>query len=309
MEEDKTRLCWRCAGTELDGQPREYLMRNKIRLGDLCSIIETLDRPLCAVFTKALSPMLTQPLLDYAEDEDHTLEVLLYFRDREAALNFCFETIGLDGERKKTPNSIREILYESGDFMLRLAANDFRKSTLFSHVIPARSARIVQDKSSDIILMKLHLQRCVGRHGEICERKRHTLRLLPRSASDLNRQPTSLRVIDVENLQVVSAPSDCSYVALSYIWVRPKERQPPTLTKDSFQAFCEPQGFLMPRLAQAISDDITVCRKLGEQYLWVDALCIIQNDEMNRAAQIMDMDKIYSLAKVILTAAYGNDPS
>lgn len=295
--------------TKLDGYSREYLKSNYIRLGDLCSIIETPDCALCAVVTKALSSMLTRHLLDYAKDEEHSLEVLLYLRDEEAAFDFSFRCVGLGGMQMKMPDSIGRNFHTPGDFVMRIAGEDLKKSTLFSNFMPAKSARILKNGSCDITSMKHHLQTCIDHHGEACERPRHTMRLLPGSASDLHRLPTNLRVIDVQNVQVVSAPRDCSYVALSYMWAQSKEAQTPTLTTVSLRAFGELQGLPMSRLPQTILDAITVSQKLGERYLWVDALCIIQDDEEDKRAQITDMDKIYSLAKVTLIAACGKDPS
>jgi Heterokaryon incompatibility protein (HET) len=65
----------------------------------------------------------------------------------------------------------------------------------------------------------------------------------------------------------------------------------------------------MSRLPQTILDAIMVCQKLAERYLWVDAICIIQDDEEDKAAQITEMEKIYSLAKVTLIAVCGKNPS
>lgn len=271
--------------------------------------METPNCALCAVVTKALSLRLTRQLLDYAKDEKHTLEVLLYLRDEEGAFDFSFRSIGLDGIAMKMPQSISRIFYAPRDFVLRIASQDLRKSSVFNQFMPAKSARILKNSSCDITSMKHHLQTCIDHHGETCERTRHTMRLLPGSASDLHRLPINLRFIDVENDQVVSAPTNCSYVALSYVWVQSKEARPTTLTTTSLRAFREPQGLPMSRLPQTILDAITVCQKLGERYLWVDASCIIQDDEEDRAAQIAEMDKIYSLAKVTLVAACGKDPS
>jgi hypothetical protein len=48
-------------------------------------------------------------------------------------------------------------------------------------------------------------------------------------------------------------------------------------------------------------------RKLGESFLWVDALCIPQDDEKELSIQIQSMDTIYSNALVTLIAAEGSD--
>ncbi|KAK3345500.1 hypothetical protein B0H65DRAFT_466876 [Neurospora tetraspora] len=46
---------------------------------------------------------------------------------------------------------------------------------------------------------------------------------------------------------------------------------------------------------------------MGIHYLWVDAFCIIQDDENDKAAQLQLMAEIYQYALFIVVAAVGND--
>ena len=46
---------------------------------------------------------------------------------------------------------------------------------------------------------------------------------------------------------------------------------------------------------------------LGERYLWVDSLCIIQDDEDDKAIQIAAMDQIYSSSVLTIAAASGDN--
>ncbi|KAK3352077.1 heterokaryon incompatibility protein-domain-containing protein [Neurospora tetraspora] len=108
------------------------------------------------------------------------------------------------------------------------------------------------------------------------------------------------KMIDVFERKVVPYPEGCEYVALSYIWgrVMPEE------------------GALEKRtLPQTIEDSITVTRKLGKQYLWVDALCINQKpwktlsvqEQAEKTQQLAMMDLIYQCAAVTLIALSGQD--
>ncbi|KAK7943574.1 uncharacterized protein PG986_012687 [Apiospora aurea] len=112
-----------------------------------------------------------------------------------------------------------------------------------------------------------------------------------------------LRVIDCysEVFKTVEAPSTCQYVALSYVWGKPS---PPTPQGESgnFKQAVE----VIPRV---IIDAITLTKSLGEQYLWVDKLCIDQIDGPMRASQIAQMDKIYAHAYLTIVAAAGHDAS
>ncbi|KAK4100493.1 hypothetical protein N658DRAFT_497241 [Parathielavia hyrcaniae] len=48
-------------------------------------------------------------------------------------------------------------------------------------------------------------------------------------------------------------------------------------------------------------------RRLGERYLWVDDLCIVQDDPATKQPMIQNMHVIYSNAYVTLIAASGDN--
>lgn len=62
-------------------------------------------------------------------------------------------------------------------------------------------------------------------------------------------------------------------------------------------------------LLQTVADALFVCRQLGKRYLWVDALCTIQDNPADKAAQITRMDEVHSLATATIVAACGHDAS
>lgn len=51
---------------------------------------------------------------------------------------------------------------------------------------------------------------------------------------------------------------------------------------------------------------MTVTRNLNYRYLWVDELCINQNDPEHRSSQIKRMDQIYKEADLTIVGACGN---
>ncbi|MCJ1424050.1 hypothetical protein MMC29_001937, partial [Sticta canariensis] len=117
--------------------------------------------------------------------------------------------------------------------------------------------------------------------------------------------PKSFRLIDVDSDCIVHSVQKPRYVALSYVWGAARTlRNVNDIRKD-----LEVKGSLLKRakeLPNTIKDAISLTRKLGEQYLWVDSLCIIQDDPDDQAQQIAAMDLIYSSAVLTIAAASGD---
>src|SRR5205085_7279690 len=74
-------------------------------------------------------------------------------------------------------------------------------------------------------------------------------------------------------------------------------------------ARCKDYGLLEDEFAfpQVIKDAIQLVRDIGERYLWVDAICIVQDDSTAKHQQIRRMDRIYSEAFATIIALAGAD--
>ena len=97
--------------------------------------------------------------------------------------------------------------------------------------------------------------------------------------------------------------SQLKYVALSYVWGGPQRI---TLQASNYADLHTP-GSLTGRLAKTIDDDLTLAEALGVRYVWVDALCIIQDSEEDKAAQLSGMGKVYANSLFTIVAASGAD--
>jgi hypothetical protein len=62
-------------------------------------------------------------------------------------------------------------------------------------------------------------------------------------------------------------------------------------------------GFPLEELSKTIQDAVFTTRRLGLQYLWVDAICIVQDDEAEVERELAIMSQIYSGALVTIAAA------
>jgi hypothetical protein len=75
------------------------------------------------------------------------------------------------------------------------------------------------------------------------------------------------------------------------------------MTKANKQTLSSEGGLSLDELARTISDSLRCLNKLKHKYLWVGALCVIQDDDDDKRAQIPTMAQIYANAVVTLLAA------
>ncbi|KAB2100385.1 hypothetical protein AG0111_0g11198 [Alternaria gaisen] len=62
-------------------------------------------------------------------------------------------------------------------------------------------------------------------------------------------------------------------------------------------------GFAATQLPQTPADAVIVTRRLGFRYLWVDALCIVQNSAEDKAVEIDKMGSIYKNSALTIVAS------
>ncbi|PWY67221.1 HET-domain-containing protein [Aspergillus sclerotioniger CBS 115572] len=122
---------------------------------------------------------------------------------------------------------------------------------------------------------------------------------------ELNKPPDEFRVIDVQELRVVLAPTPCEYMCLSYVWGRTTSFH---ATSRNISRLERPNSLANPHLPRTIRDAIKACALLGGKYLWVDRLCILQDDDSpSKKVQIDAMGDIYKGTLLTLVALEGTD--
>jgi ankyrin repeat protein len=147
------------------------------------------------------------------------------------------------------------------------------------------------------------MESCNAQHGGQCE---------PAPLEQRLPQQLPHWVIDISRACLVAGNTVSRYVALSYVWSQGffndlNDKRPPDsilLKKLNLSDFRTP-GYLKEVLTQlptAVKDAIPLVRKLGENHLWVDCLCIVQDDEKTRE-QVDHMGDIYSGAYLTIIAA------
>ena len=119
-----------------------------------------------------------------------------------------------------------------------------------------------------------------------------------------------IRLIDVRqdaiqefyNLRI----AELTFVALSYVWGSSPSVKLSNANRPNMQKPAALSGIPIPK---TIADSMRLVGQLGLQYLWVDALCIIQDDAKDQSYQIGKMASVYHSAYLTLVAASGEDSS
>jgi len=157
-----------------------------------------------------------------------------------------------------------------------------------------RSGKRIPDRI-DFQLAARWLQACEKEHGTSC-----------RSEKKKGQDKQSFRVIDAENVCIVNAPKECRYLTLSYVW---GNVQTVKLFRENKHILMAHRGLdsVWETLPRTIADAIEFVRLIGERYLWVDALCLIQNDPSDMKQGIFMMDQIYEESIATIIAASGQD--
>jgi hypothetical protein len=145
----------------------------------------------------------------------------------------------------------------------------------------------------NVDLVKNWLRTCNHSHGKECWQK-PTIFDAPKYLIDLKRNCITKN----------PGKSDLRYLALSYVWGSVKQ---PTLTKKALESWQKKGALLKLKLPQTIRDALVLTIDIGERYLWVDSLCIVQDDSEELLSQIGQMHVVYRQAYVTIIAASGSD--
>jgi hypothetical protein len=107
------------------------------------------------------------------------------------------------------------------------------------------------------------------------------------------------------HLCTVPQGKDTLYAALSYRWGETQQQKDGRTMRANLH---DRYGRInISQLPQSIIDAVKVTQTLELSYLWVDALCIVQDDPLDCASEISKMASIYRGATVTISAASAKD--
>jgi hypothetical protein len=107
-------------------------------------------------------------------------------------------------------------------------------------------------------------------------------------------------------LKLPQVASTLHSVTFGYVW---GNAQTYRLQKDNRQELTKRGGLRShwKKIPRTIRDAILLTQKLGKQYLWVDSLCLIQDDPDDLMSGIQRMDTVYEQSVLTIVAAYGSN--
>lgn len=176
-------------------------------------------------------------------------------------------------------------------------------STTLAQILPLDAAdgpgttgrvQLVGEKI-DISRIQGWTKSCASLHGPNCN---------PPKPHMSDAPGLGLLLVNVRRMRLVECDWGSRYMALSYVWGSSDSLKSTKANIDYLQQDGALQK-LRGKLSQAINDAIDLTKATGETYLWVDALCIVQDDNHSKAIYISRMGQIYGNAYVTLVTLNG----
>ena len=155
--------------------------------------------------------------------------------------------------------------------------------------------RLFNSQKVNVELLRKWIGCCHTSHRDHCL-KIERPRLLP-----------DIILIDVVEGCLISANMETRYVALSYVWGDFNTIQ---ATKENLMQLQRPGSIDVSvcnlKLGKTVEDALRLVSLLGERHLWVDRLCIVQDDLDMKQKSLNAMGLIYANAYFTIVAAEGH---
>lgn len=175
------------------------------------------------------------------------------------------------------------------------------KIQLFSeHINPELFlGRLYPPRKVNLCLISTWLKCCEDNHQGDCKTSFRSR--VPHPATKI-----TFYGIDVKGMNLSKLEADSVYCTLSYVWGSTKQF---LTTKSSLHHLSQPGGLsrFWDEIPSTIQDAIGLVRDLGLQYLWVDAICIVQDDNETKTDAIKQMHLVYGKSYITIVAGTGDN--
>ncbi|KAF2962899.1 hypothetical protein GQX73_g10681 [Xylaria multiplex] len=161
----------------------------------------------------------------------------------------------------------------------------------------AGTPRLFNPQQCDPLIICDWLQHCCHFHGNRCSTP----------AAWLLNSGIHYNFIDVELECVVTPLKDVQFVALSYVWGTVETLQALESNIDDLKRPGSLSISSSQIVPQTIRDAMRLCTLTRQRYLWVDRICIVQDDYKIKQQHLRAMAEIYAKAEFTIVAADGID--
>ncbi|KAF4989251.1 hypothetical protein FDECE_14777, partial [Fusarium decemcellulare] len=219
-----------------------------------------------------------------AIDQDFEFEEILRFpRDMTKA-----RTINLDDPPTTWPFLVlpRGAHFEPWDH--------YKDDELADKLILDLKSPTFETKSFYFRLLRKWLQSCDNYHDE-CKLSQPEHEFWPKRV---------IFVGDSQYLRLVEEPNgDRGYLVLSHCWGSPTDQEWSRFCTTPVNYHSRLDGFRLNDLPKTFRDAVEVTRELGKQYLWIDALCIIQGSHGEWESEASRMERVFASAYCTIAAS------
>ncbi|KAE9363415.1 HET-domain-containing protein [Stipitochalara longipes BDJ] len=180
------------------------------------------------------------------------------------------------------------------------------------HGIPAARSQLSNTQSIETFeFIQSNLAECFAKH--YCPKP-----IVPQRHGEADTMVTPARLIDVESypchtpgnadavrlFEVPNATQSLKYMTLSHCWGKGLKNKHKTLSSN---LSARATKILVRELPPTFRDAISITRRLGVRYLWIDSLCIIQDSEQDWASESLKMGGIYQNSFLTIAASQGKN--
>ncbi|KAI1416371.1 heterokaryon incompatibility protein-domain-containing protein [Hypoxylon sp. FL1857] len=143
------------------------------------------------------------------------------------------------------------------------------------------------------------LETCVSKHPS-CRQGVKTSKMPSRYLDIGNPSYQDIMVLKENSKNCEESPADSRYVALSHCWGTTR-----TITTTRANIEDHKRSISINILPQTFKDAIQIVQKFGLRYLWIDSLCIVQDDAEDWEREAAQMAGVYRNAYFVLGASRG----
>ncbi|KAK3896900.1 heterokaryon incompatibility protein-domain-containing protein [Staphylotrichum tortipilum] len=237
----------------------------------------------CDILTRGIRGSLQQHSIQ--ESDIQSVTILFYYG-------------GESGDEADTNKELRFHLADGSRFDMELFITEEEPDSVFpsgwgTFPISQRTSPRT-DSNASLAAIQGWIEECLGPSHEFCYAA--TKAELPARVIDVGIGNSTIRLVEPPRGTVDR------YICLSHCWGREQIITTTTLTMKDRVA-----GIKMGDLSKTFQDAVALTRRLGVRYIWIDSLCILQDDRRDWEVQSAQMCDIYSKAYLTIAATHSRD--